>query len=240
MSKTLSNYKRIMMLIGSNEVEGLRRLIAASLWRGTSPAVIVLLIEQSLAGLYSPSGGFSKRNLDITLLVKSMGGPRLLYVLQKSHGLASLTTVHRNYKIPQLLASVGMPSKEEFDPNMTSFLDPAVKPAPPQTLLGAIPGIFFMFDALFEAPTKDKKVCFGSNATVVALALYTQSNHYRPVPLVVSASDKTEKGPKLSAWIRTLLDAYKAHKFEECTSGPIWALGSDGDSTFQAPVKPSA
>ncbi|KAF8153114.1 hypothetical protein B0H34DRAFT_800363 [Crassisporium funariophilum] len=92
MSKTLSDYKHIMMLIGSNEVAGLHRLIAASLWRGTSPAVIVLLIEQSLAGLYSPSGGFSKPNLDIAFLVKSIGGPWLLYTLQKSHGLASLTT----------------------------------------------------------------------------------------------------------------------------------------------------
>ncbi|KJA13989.1 hypothetical protein HYPSUDRAFT_150917 [Hypholoma sublateritium FD-334 SS-4] len=160
---------------------------------------------------------------------------------------------------------------------MSSFLDPKVKPAPPQTSSGGVPGNILMFDgvaldtrcqycpernivlglcrehskninlevsdvksvedirtALFEPPSDANKVCFGSDATVVAIAPYARSDHYRPVPLVVSASDKTEKGPELALWIRTLLDAYKLHEFGGSISGPIWALGSDGDSTFRS------
>ena len=50
--KTLSDYKRIMRLIATNEVVGLRRLITAALRRGASPApAVVSLIEQSIAGL---------------------------------------------------------------------------------------------------------------------------------------------------------------------------------------------
>jgi hypothetical protein len=44
---------------------------------------MVSLIKQSIAGLYSPSGGFLKEDLDVTFLVKVIEGPHLLYALQK-------------------------------------------------------------------------------------------------------------------------------------------------------------
>ena len=78
------------------------------------------------------------------------------------------------------------------------------------------------------------KVCFGSDATVVAIAQYSDDKYYTPVPVVASPSDKTEKADGLANWMQTVLDVWKAHEFGEKINGPIWALASDGDSTYHA------
>jgi hypothetical protein len=58
-AQKVQDYKRIMMLIASQEVAGLRRLIAAALRRGSSAQAMVTLIQRSIDGLYTPRGGFS-------------------------------------------------------------------------------------------------------------------------------------------------------------------------------------
>ena len=60
--------------------------------------------------------------------------------------------------------------------------------------------------ALAEPKDSDLKVCFGSEATVVAIAPYAQDYYYTPVPIVASPSDKTEKVPELAKWMQTVLD----------------------------------
>ncbi|KAF8055441.1 hypothetical protein FPV67DRAFT_1435919 [Lyophyllum atratum] len=77
------------------------------------------------------------------------------------------------------------------------------------------------------------KLCLGSDATVVAIAPYGRSDHYSPVPLVLSPSDKTERGEALKGWIETLLQRWELHENGAKLHGPIWALGSDGDSSFR-------
>jgi hypothetical protein len=41
------------------------------------------------------------------------------------------------------------------------------------------------------------KICFGSDATVVAIAQYSDDKYY-PIPVVASPSDKTKKADDLS------------------------------------------
>lgn len=232
-----------MMLLGTHDIPGLRRLLAAALRRGLSAQGLVLRLEQAIQGVYRPRSGYSQRDYDIAFLVKAIAGPRLLYSLNKLHGFASTTTVQRSTKVPRLLSSLGIPSANEICANMTAFLDPSVKPHPKPSPSGKLPGNIVMFDgialeskcrycpqrdsvvglcrehsknvdprvesflaiekirtALFEG-TESTKVCFGSDATVVAIAPYARSDHYRPVPLIVSPSDKTEKGELLALWI---------------------------------------
>ena len=88
--------------------------------------------------------------------------------------------------------------------------------------------------AALDSQDSAVKVCFGSDATVVAIAQYSDDKYYTPVPVVASASDKTEKADGLANWIQTVLDVWKTHKFGEKVNGPIWALASDGDSTYCA------
>ena len=111
-----------MMLIASQEVAGLRRLIAAALRGGHSAQAIVTLIQRSIDGLYTPRGGFSNQDLDIAFLVKAIGGQRLLYALQKSHGLASETIIQHKLQIPRLLPSIGEPTPDDLIKNLIHSL----------------------------------------------------------------------------------------------------------------------
>ncbi|KZV91297.1 hypothetical protein EXIGLDRAFT_693781 [Exidia glandulosa HHB12029] len=83
-----------------------------------------------------------------------------------------------------------------------------------------------------RAALQDGRVRFGSEATVVAVATYTDTLNYSPVPLVVSPSDKTEKGPALQEWIARIVECWKQHKYTH-VRGPIWSLASDGDAAYR-------
>ena len=83
------------MLIASNDIPGLCRLIAAALRCGLNAERMVELIQKAMAGIFTPQGGFSDRDLDIAFLAKAIGGPCLLYALQKSYGLPAEPTIRR-------------------------------------------------------------------------------------------------------------------------------------------------
>jgi hypothetical protein len=80
--------------------------------------------------------------------VKSIGGPHLLYALQKSQGFESWRTVGCHYQIPRLLPSIGIPSANEINSNIASFFDPAAKPQPTPTQNGLLPGNILMVDGI--------------------------------------------------------------------------------------------
>jgi hypothetical protein len=139
--------KRILMLIATKDIPGLRRLISSALRHGLSAERVVELIQKEMAGIYTPQEGFSNRDLDIAFLAKAIGGPRLLYVLQKSYGLPAKATIRRRRKIPHLLSAISTPLKEENDKNMSTCLNPAIKPTPP-LVSGVITGNVVMFDGV--------------------------------------------------------------------------------------------
>ncbi|KAF6742437.1 hypothetical protein DFP72DRAFT_1022411 [Ephemerocybe angulata] len=272
--RKLDDYGRIMMLLSKGDIPGLRRLLAASLKRGASPAVVLNLLERSLKGLHKARGGFSDRDMDIAFLTKAIGGPRLLYALQQAFGVASRSTLSRGRKIPILVPSIGRPTADEVNANISAFCDPAVNPPHP-TKKGALVGNTLMFDgvtletrctycpkrnrvlglcrehshrvdtevkdmasieairkAIFEPDTDGEKVCFGTEATVVAIAAY-HPEQYSAIPLVASPSCKTETGAEIRVWIKSVTEWWKEHEFGERVHGPIWALGSDGDSAYR-------
>jgi len=144
----MNDHKRILMLLSSNDVASVRRLLAAALRQGASAQTICTILTRAISGLYVPRGGFVQRDLDIALLVKSIGGPRLLYALQRSHGIASWRTVGRNTKIPRLLPSVAAPTSDEIMANITAFFDPSVKPHPTPTPAGHLSGNIAMLDGI--------------------------------------------------------------------------------------------
>ncbi|RDB15564.1 hypothetical protein Hypma_004145 [Hypsizygus marmoreus] len=144
--KKLDDGKRILMLLASEDVVGLSRLLTVALNRGTSITAILDLLHRAIEGLYSPRGGFTTRQLDVSFLTEALGGSRLLYALQKALGLASSSTVRRHHKIPRLLPSIGEPSSDEINANISAFLDPNVKPPPPLLPSGARPGNVAMID----------------------------------------------------------------------------------------------
>ncbi|KAJ7099638.1 hypothetical protein C8R43DRAFT_964190 [Mycena crocata] len=269
----ITNFKRIIGLIASEEFAGLRRLLEQALSRGATPKMLLAILERALRKVYQVRGGFNKRELDTSFLVKAIGGPKLLYALQKSLGLASLSTIRRHHKVPKLIASIGTPTKEEIHSNIQAFFNPDVKPAPVFPGCSELPGNVIMFDgvglegclrycserdsiivicrehshrvktkvesveevrkALAETDKKSKtRVCYGSDATVVAIAPYANEKHYTAVPIVVSPTDKTETGADFAEWLQTTLEAWRLDPNGEKIHGPVWSIESDGDNVF--------
>jgi hypothetical protein len=264
-----------MMLITSNNIPRLTRLLSVSYRHGSGAKAITTQIQRAIDGLYSPQGGFTGRDLDVAFLSQAMGGRRLLHTLGKSHGLPSEATVRHNTVIPRLLPSVGVPSKEEIQQNISAFLDPAIKPlsTPVNDLL---PGNILRFDGVsiqkkcrycpkrgmilglcrehsrnmnthvgtdstvigklwdaLESNKADSKVCWGSEATVVVVAPYGKTEHYSPIPLVLSPTDKSEKAEELCKWMQTTIDVWNRHQNGTKQHGPLWSIASDGDATFR-------
>ena len=85
-------------------------------------------IEQAVLGLYQARGNYSERELDIGFLAKSLGGPKLLYALCRSHGLPAYQTITNHRHIPRLVPSGSTPVKEEISANISSFFSPEQRP----------------------------------------------------------------------------------------------------------------
>jgi hypothetical protein len=136
-----------MMLIASNNIPRLTRLLSVSRHHGSSAKAILTQIERAINGLYSPQGGFTERDLDVAFLSQAMGGRRLLHALGKSNGLPSEATVRRNTVVPRLLPSVGLPTEEEVGQNISAFLNPTIKP-PPTPVDNLLPGNILGLDGI--------------------------------------------------------------------------------------------
>uniref|UniRef100_A0A0W0F6R3 Uncharacterized protein n=1 Tax=Moniliophthora roreri TaxID=221103 RepID=A0A0W0F6R3_MONRR len=176
-----------------------------------------------------------------------MGGPKLLYSLQKSFGFASKSTIRRCVAAPELQASLGIPITKEMSENMSGSLSPKFKPPPPNSKFGNI----FMFDGetaervnlqveSFEAveaiaevldpsTPEESRVKLGTEATVGAMAPYLCNDCYAATPLIISPSDKSEKAEDLAAWLKEMMEQYKLHEYSAWVHGPLWAIASDGD-----------
>ena len=264
-----------MRFLATNDIPGLRRLLLVALNRGASPRAVLVQLQQSFLGFYSPRGGFSERDLEISYLVKALGGPRLLYALHKSHGLASVSTVGRHRVVPRLLTSIGTPSMEEIYDNITVFHAPEQKPPPEPSANGSLPGHILMLDgvaieekcrydstrnavvglcrehggrvntsvssvenleriaeALDRGP-EDGGCCHGKDATVVAIGPYARADHYTPTPIALSASCKAEDAVSLARWLAMVLEVWESHPQGKKLHGPLWSVGSDGESQFR-------
>lgn len=90
--------------------------------------------------------------------------------------------------------------------------------------------------ALYNPENEGSKVCIGGEATVIAIAPIAcvggKMEHYQAIPLALSASCKTEKGPELALWMRELIDIYTEHPLGAKTTGPVWSWATDGDSSY--------
>ena len=89
-------------------------------------------VEQAIAGIYHAQGNYSERELNIGFLAKSLGGPKLLYALCRSHGLPAYRTITNHRHIPRLTPSGSTPVKEEIAANIFSFFSPEQHPGLPQ------------------------------------------------------------------------------------------------------------
>ncbi|TRM56371.1 hypothetical protein BD626DRAFT_575769 [Schizophyllum amplum] len=133
----LKDYERIVMLLSTNDVPGLRRLLAVSLRNRKSARAITEQLLLAIDGLYTVRSGATSRDYDKAFLAKALGGPRLLYALMKAEGYVSQHTLARRRRLPQLQVSVGVPSRSHISDNITALFHPDVRP-PPSRPIGVV------------------------------------------------------------------------------------------------------
>ncbi|KAF5342231.1 hypothetical protein D9611_002091 [Ephemerocybe angulata] len=116
----------------------------------------------------------------------------------------------------------------EADNNVVGLCREHVERAVTDTTINSMADIVRLETALVE-----KTVHHGKEATVVAIAPVTGTDHYSPSPIVVSPTCKTEDGKGSAIWIKRTLDTYHTHPCGEAVHGPITAIATDGASQFR-------
>jgi hypothetical protein len=96
LQKKLSDYQRLVMMISQHKIAGVSRILSVALRNGASAKSICLKLHHTITGTYSPKYGWTSYEIDVAFLVKAIGGPRLLYALQKVEGYPSMSTLETN------------------------------------------------------------------------------------------------------------------------------------------------
>ena len=88
---------------------------------GSSPSAMVTQLTNATDGLYTPHPAPSQFDVDLAYLTQSIGGPRLLFAMNRSFNLPSYRSLMRRQKVPVLAPSVSSPSFPEVNENIEHF-----------------------------------------------------------------------------------------------------------------------
>lgn len=129
-TRRVSDYKRLVMAIATNDAPRITQIVSTALRQRSSVLAIIKKITSAAAGVFH-NRTYNDDDLDLAYLVKSLGGPKLLYAMARAFGLPSLSTLLRNRKVPTLVPSIGRPSISEISENISSFFGSEAVPCPP-------------------------------------------------------------------------------------------------------------
>ena len=126
------------MKLSQNKIAGVSRILAVAVRNGASAGAICEKLDQAILGTYAPQSGWTDHELAVAFLVKAIGGPRLLYTLQKAKGYPSISTMHRRKPIPEVIPSLGTPNDDEINSNTTALLGNNGRKPPLNRLCGQV------------------------------------------------------------------------------------------------------
>ena len=88
---------------------------------GSSPSTMVMKLSDAVHGIYTPRPTASHFDVDLAYLTQSIGGPRLLFAMNRSFNLPSYRSLMRRQKVPVLGPSTSAPSFPEVNENIEHF-----------------------------------------------------------------------------------------------------------------------
>ena len=103
LTKQLSLHKRLIEIIGTNDIPRLSQLIKVCLNSGMGAQSIIGRLTDAIRGKYRAN--YSEKEKDVAALVYKIGGPRLLHIMHVSHGLPGITTTFNYCKRPQYFSA---------------------------------------------------------------------------------------------------------------------------------------
>ncbi|KAF9642030.1 hypothetical protein BDM02DRAFT_3194047 [Thelephora ganbajun] len=95
---------------------------------GSSPAAVISKLQLAIENKYTPHPGIDELALDLGYLVKAIGGPKLLFALNRTLALPSYQTIGRHQKVPQLIPAILAPSIRDASTNISTFFSRQERP----------------------------------------------------------------------------------------------------------------
>lgn len=129
LTRRLDDYERLCYHISVSDYKNVNLVLRTSLKNGSSPNAIVAKLQLAIEKEFSPRPGVDERTLDVGYLVQAIGGPRLLFILNRFFGLPSFRTIGHHRTVPQLIPSILSPSRDEVSKNISTFFNQNERPA---------------------------------------------------------------------------------------------------------------
>lgn len=133
-TRRIDDYERLIYHIAVADYKNASRVLQVAMKNGSSPGAIISKLQLAIEGQYTPHPMTDEFALDLGLLVKAIGGPKLLFALNRSLSLPSYRTIGRHRKVPQLLPSILAPSLADVTKNISVFFSHEERPV--STLAG--------------------------------------------------------------------------------------------------------
>ena len=128
MTRKLNDYEWLCYHISVSDYKNVNLVLRTSLKNGSSPAAMVAKLQLAIEREYTPRPGVDEWALDVGYLVKAIGGPRLLFALNRVFSLPSYRTIGRHRTVPQLIPSILSPRYPEVSKNISTFFDSKERP----------------------------------------------------------------------------------------------------------------
>ncbi|KAG9124082.1 hypothetical protein FRC07_012920 [Ceratobasidium sp. 392] len=129
LARSLDDYKRLTIAIGSGRVERVNALVSVALWNRAAVRGIIDLYERAASGLYKPHG-YSQEELLRTYLLLKLGGARVAEVAHRSMNAPSISTARKYAPVTALRASPAAPKLDEIMYNIDVACACLVQPRP--------------------------------------------------------------------------------------------------------------
>ena len=97
LTKQVSLNKRLIEIIGSNDIPRLSALIKVCINSRMGIQSVISRLNDATRGKYRAN--YSEMEKDVAALVYRIGGPRLLHIMHVSHGLPGVSATFQHYKI---------------------------------------------------------------------------------------------------------------------------------------------
>ncbi|KIJ36456.1 hypothetical protein M422DRAFT_77421, partial [Sphaerobolus stellatus SS14] len=116
----IGDHKRFAMAVATHDVPRIHQLVKTAIENNASPREIVRRIENSMAGLMKTCS-YEAKDFDLGLLCWQLGGPKLVYALQRAGVSPALSTIQQHAIKCNVTISIGRPKAVDIQQNIQKF-----------------------------------------------------------------------------------------------------------------------